>query len=345
MVTPADTASARGAGEHALASSIGRLGVWDAGLCYAAAPRARAAAVELEAAGYGAAWLHEGGRDVFAGAAILLSATERLAAGSSIASIWRHEPGQMAAAARTLGEAFPGRFVLGIGPSHEGAGSWHGRGYRRPLADMSDYLDAIDTAGYGGPRPELPVPRMIAALGPRMLELARRRSRGAIPYLVSVEHTRSARTALGPEPVLAVHQAIVVGEPLRRARELAREYVAPYLRLPNYRNNLIRFGFGERDLAGPGSDRLIDALVAIGDADEVAARVRAHLEAGADHVCVNPCRAAINDVPVAPLQALAEALRAQGDEVPDLEPVAEEIRGGAAPGGPIPIPYPNAAKS
>ena len=274
--------------EQALAASIGTLGIWDAGICFQPAREAQAVAIALEEAGYGAAWLHEGGHDAFAFAAILLAATKRLTVGTSIVSIWRHEPGQMANAARTLGEAFPGRFVLGIGNSHQGASSWHGRGYARPLADMEAYLDAMDNASWFGPRPDPPVPRMIAALGPKMLDLARRRTRGAIPYLVPVEHTRFAREQLGPDPVLAVHQAVVIGFDRATARELAREHVGRYLATTNYPNNLRRLGYSEDDLANGGSDRLIHALVAIGGADEVAARVQAHLAAGADHVCVNP---------------------------------------------------------
>ena len=294
--------------ERALAAAIGTLGVWDAGLNYAPAPTARKAAVELEAAGYGAAWLHEGGRDAFAGAAMLLAATRRLAVGTSIVSIWRHEPGQMANAARTLGEAFPGRFVLGIGPSHQGAKSWHGRGYVRPLTDIPEYLEAMDQAFWDGPRPDPPVPRVLAALGPKMLDLARRHSRGAIPYLVPVAHTSFARERLGPDPVLAVHQAVVLGESQQRARELAHEHLGRYLRAANYRNNFLRFGFTESDVAGEGSERLIDALFAMGEADEVAARVREHLDAGADHVCVNPLGRALNEVPVARLSELADRL-------------------------------------
>jgi probable F420-dependent oxidoreductase len=291
--------------ERALAEAIGTLGVWDAGLCYAPVAIARSAAVELEAAGYRTAWLHEGGRDAFAGAGMLLAATREMVLGTSIVSIWRHEPDRMAAAARTLGEAFPGRFVLGIGVSHEGSRSWQGREYSRPFKELSAYLDEMDGAGWGGPRPDPPVPRMIAALGPRMLELTRRRARGAIPYLVPVEHTAFARQRLGPEPVLAVQQAIVIDEPRARTRELAHAHVERYLPFPNYRNNLLRCGFAEAELEGAGSERLIDALVAMGDADEVAERIRAHLDAGADHVCVNPLRAAFDDIQVGRLQELA----------------------------------------
>lgn len=298
----------RGEQESALAAAIGRFGLWDAGLCTAPATVVRAAASELEEAGYAAAWLHEGGRDAFAGAAIVLAATQRLAVGTSIVSIWRHEPAQMADAARTLGEAFPGRFVLGIGVSHEGARAWHGRAYERPLSDLAEYLDALDRTRWYAARPEVPVPRVIAALGPRGLELARQRSRGAIPYLVPVSYTGTARAALGPESVLAVHQAIVLGETRSRARELAHEHVRRYLPLRNYRNNLLRCGFNDRDLDGAGSDRLIDALVARGDADEVAARVQAHLDAGADHVCVDPLGRRPWDVPTTNLRKLAERL-------------------------------------
>ena len=298
----------RGEQERALAAAIGPLGVWDAGLCYAPARVARAAASELEHAGYGAAWLHEGGGDAFAVAGVLLAATRRLVLGTSIASIWRHEPGQMAAAARTLGEAYPGRFVLGIGPAHEGAGSWHGRRYARPLSDLAEYMDAMEAAPWGGPRPDPPVPRVISALGPRMLDLARRRSRGAIPYLVPVAHTRYARERLGPEPVLAVEQAIVLGETDEDAQALARAHVAGYLGAVNYRNNLLRCGFSEHDVAGEGSDELVQGLVAWGDKTAVAARVREHLDAGADHVCVQPLRDDYVSIPVAELSALAELL-------------------------------------
>ncbi len=291
--------------ESALAAAIGTLGIWDAGICFQPAAEAGVIARELEAAGYGASWLHEGGHDAFAFAGLLLAATTRLAVGTSIVSIWNHEPGRMAAAARTLGDAYPGRFVLGIGTSHQGAKSWHGRGYDKPLTDMTEYLDAMDEADWYGPRPDPPVPRMIAALGPKMLDLTRRRTRGAIPYLVPVEHTRFARERLGPDPVLAVHQAVVIGQGTEKARELAREHVSRYLQTVNYPNNLRRLGYSEADLADGGSERLLEALVAWGDAADVAVRVQAHLAAGADHVCVNPLTPDFPTVPVAALEELA----------------------------------------
>jgi probable F420-dependent oxidoreductase len=295
--------------ERGLAAAIGRIGVWDAGLCVAPAPVVRAAVAELEAAGFGAAWLHESGRDAFVGAGLVLAGTRRMIVGTSIVSIWRHEPQQMASAARTLGEAFPGRFVLGIGVGHEGSASWHGRAYARPVSDLADYLDALDQAPWFAARPEVPVPRVLAALGPRGLALARRRSRGAIPYLVPVSYTGAARSALGPEPALAVQQAVVLGGSASHARRCARAHVARYLSAPNYRNNLLRCGFTTRDLEGGGSDRLVDALVAVGDVDDVAARVRAHLDAGADHVCVDPIDRSISEIPTARLRELAGRIR------------------------------------
>ncbi|MFN0096622.1 MAG: TIGR03620 family F420-dependent LLM class oxidoreductase [Dehalococcoidia bacterium] len=294
--------------EIGLAVALGRLGIWDAGLCFQPAADARRIAAALDDAGVTAAWLHSGGHDPFAFAPVLLQASSRLVVGTSIVSIWRHGPDQMANAARTIGEAFPGRFVLGIGTSHQGARSWAGRGYEKPLQDLSDYLDAMDQAPWNGPRPEPPVPRMIAALGPKMLDLTRRRSRGAIPYLVPVEYTAFARERLGPEPVLAIHQAAVIGESEAKSRELAREHVAAYLQTTNYPNNLRRLGWSEADLEAGGSDRLIDALVVRGDAEVVAGRVRAHLAAGADHVCVNPLSPRFPEVPLPDLADLSARL-------------------------------------
>ncbi|MGN6867153.1 MAG: TIGR03620 family F420-dependent LLM class oxidoreductase [Solirubrobacteraceae bacterium] len=324
-MTGLDSSPRRGEREQRLAGAIGKLGVWDAGLCFAPVGAACSAAAELEAAGYQAVWLHEGGRHVFAAAAILLAHTRRIVVGTSIASIWQHEPTEMVTAARTLGEAFPGRFVLGLGVSHEGARSWRGRAYGRPLDDLSDYLDEMEGVPWPCPRPQTPVPRMIGALGPRMLELARRRTRGAIPYLVPVEHTSFARGRLGRDPVLAVQQAIVIDQPLRRARELAHEHVQRYLPFPNYRNNLLRCGFTDRDLQSAGSERLVNALVAIGDLDDVAARAQGHLDAGADHVCVNPLGRARDEIPLADLQQLAGRLVAPEVAPVDSRPTKEEL--------------------
>jgi probable F420-dependent oxidoreductase len=215
----------------------------------------------------------------------------------------------MATAARTLGDAFPGRFVLGVGISHEGQERFGGgERYERPLSQMRDYLDAMDRSPYSGPVPRKPVQRVLAALGPKMLALAAERTRGAHTYLVPVAHTTFAREVLGLEPLLVVEQSFVLGRSRREARDIARQHVGRYLRFPNYRNNLLRLGFSKRDVAGRGSDRLLEAIVAFGTADRIADRVRAHHEAGADHVCVQPLGRASSPMPLRQLDKVAAAL-------------------------------------
>ncbi len=192
----------------------------------------------------------------------------------------------MAAGQRTLCEAFPGRFLLGIGISHrptvEGT---RGHVYGPPLAEMRAYLDAMDAAPYDSLR-AAEEPRVLAALGPKMLELARDRAIGAHPYFVPVEHTRRAREILGPGPLLAPELAVVLERDPERAREIARRHTVPYLARENYTNNLRRLGYSDEDFAHGGSDRLVDALVGWGSLNDVVGRVQAHLEAGADHVCI-----------------------------------------------------------
>jgi len=189
-------------------------------------------------------------------------------------------------AARTLCDAYPGRFVLGIGVSHAPSVAQRGGTYGRPVETMTAYLDAMEAADYVGPALAEPPPVVLAALGPRMLELAAERADGAHPYFVPVEHTSMARDRMGPEPVLAVEMAAVIDTDAQRARTVARAFGSRYLGLENYANNLRRLGWGDDDLAGGGSNRLLDAVVPQGDAAAIAARVREHLDAGADHVCV-----------------------------------------------------------
>jgi probable F420-dependent oxidoreductase len=298
----------RGGREGELAAAIGPVGVWNAGLSGAPAKQVRAAAAEIEGLGYRSAWLPEGGKDVFVNSAVVLAATGRLVVATGIANPWIRDPYAMATASRTLGDAFSGRFVLGVGISHHGQRRFGGaERYERPLTQMREYLDAMDDGAYWGPVPRKPVQRVLAALGPRMLQLAAERSRGAHTYLVPVEHTSFAREVLGPEAVLAVEQSFVLGGS-RDAREIARRHVGRYLKVPNYRNNLMRLGFTKTDLRGRGSDRLLDAIVASGNPAKVAERVRDHLDAGADHVCVQPLAASNERVPLAPLRKLASAL-------------------------------------
>jgi probable F420-dependent oxidoreductase len=193
----------------------------------------------------------------------------------------------MAAGQRTLSEAWGGRFLLGVGVSHDPLVSPRGHRYERPLEAMRAYLDAMDRSRYDAPALEAaPTARVLAALGPRMLALAAERANGAHPYLVPPEHTNGARQILGPSRLLCPEVAVVLEPDADRARRIARAHLGAYLRLPNYRRSLARLGYGEEDLADAGSDKLVDAVVAWGPLEQAASRVGRHLEAGADHVAV-----------------------------------------------------------
>jgi probable F420-dependent oxidoreductase len=256
------------------ALGLGRVGVWSRALRYHPDRAAAADAVaELEALGYGAAWLPDTGGDVLGDVAGVLEATSSIAVATGILNIWMHLPEYVARGCSALHHDHPGRFVLGLGASHAPI---VGERYARPLSTMRDYLDELD----GADPPLAQDRRVLAALGPRMLELARDRAAGAHPYLVTPEHTRRAREILGPDRVLAVEQSVDLDGGL----DEARAFVGDYLRLPNYVSNLQRLGYGEDDLRG--SDQLARDLVAFGGEEAIAARVQEHFEAGADHVCV-----------------------------------------------------------
>lgn len=274
---------------RAVAERIGRVGVWTFQFDRMPVRDVRRAAARVEESGAGALWIPESvvSKEVFAHAALLLSATERMPIATGIASIWARDPVAMQNGTRTLADAFPDRFILGLGVSHEPAVRRRGGTYEKPLARMRQYLDAMDKARYAGPEPDRPAPRLLAALGPRMLRLAGERTAGAHPYFVPVEHTPFARRALGDGPLLAVEQAVVFEEDAVRARETARAHMSGYLRLENYANNLRRLGWSDADITGP-SERLVDAIVAWGPLERIVERVQAHLRAGADHVCVQP---------------------------------------------------------
>jgi probable F420-dependent oxidoreductase len=269
---------------------IGRVGAWPGLLSLSSAAAERAAASEIEALGYGALWINETtrGKEALTHAALLLNATPRMVVATGIANIYARDATAMRTGADTLGEAHPGRFLLGLGISHAPAVRARGHEYGRPVEAMREYLDAMDATDGRFPAPREPVPVVIGALRQRMLELSRDRTSGAHPYLAPPEHTARAREVLGPEPLLAPEQTVLLESDPARARERARAFLSMYLQLPNYVNNLRELGFGDEDVAGSGSDRLVDAIVAWGDADAIAARVRAHHEAGADHVCIQP---------------------------------------------------------
>ena len=267
---------------------LGRVGVWSFALDELPAGGERQTVAEIEALGYPSLWIPEGlsSKEIIAHASLLLDASERLTIATGIAIMWARDAVALANAARLLADDHPGRFVLGIGVGHSYSTEVRGSRYERPWSGMRAYLDAMDDAPSSAPQPARPAPRLLAALGPRMLELAAERTAGAHTYFVPVEHTAVARGALGAEPVLAVEQTVVLESDPTVARRLARGFATDYLELPNYSNNLRRLGFTEDDVAGSGSDRVIDATVVWGGVDHIVDRVRAHLDAGADHVAV-----------------------------------------------------------
>jgi probable F420-dependent oxidoreductase len=233
---------------------------------------------EIEALGFGAVWL--GISPSVDQARPFLEQSGELTVATGILNVWQHEPADVAAQHAELQRDFGGRFLLGVGIGHPEATAE----YTKPLAKMGEFFDGLDAADAPVPRDE----RIAAALGPKMLDLAGKRSLGAHPYFTPVEHTRSARERLGAGPLLAPEVTVVIEPDVETAREKGREFAARYLERSNYRRNLLRLGFDERELEGGGSDRLLDAVVPHGSPEQVAEAVRAHLDAGADHVCLQP---------------------------------------------------------
>lgn len=274
---------------------LGRIGVWTS-FRPLGAERAGEAAKLAEQLGYGAWWV--GGSPRVTDVRPVLEATSSLVAATGILNVWSNDPGRTAAADAALRADYPGRFMLGIGIGHPEATS----DYRRPLRAMRAFLDGLDAA----PAPPPVAERCLAALGPRMLDLAGARTAGTHTYFVTPGHTRHARERLGPGALVAPEVACVVDADPVRARAVARGYAKLYLGLSNYTRRLLDAGFTEDDLAGGGSDRLIDAVIPHGDAGRIAEAVHAHLDAGADHVCVQPLGE--EGIPRASWTALAGAL-------------------------------------
>ncbi len=264
------------------------MGVWTFAFDSLHATEIAAVARGVEALGVPSLWVPEGGgsRDIIGLLSYLLASTDRLTVASGIANLTARPPEVLQSGATLLADAYGGRLVLGVGVGHEHTTERRGIDWDRPLARTRSYLGAMDAAAPRHPQPAEPVQRMLAALGDRMLGLSAEMSLGAHTYFVPPEHTERARRVLGPEPVLAVEQSIVLDTDPASARATAREWAVHYLALPNYANNWRRLGFTDDDVEGSGSDRLIDAAIAWGSVDDVAARVRSHLDAGADHVCV-----------------------------------------------------------
>jgi len=268
---------------------LAKLGAW----CFLdalSAKDAADAARRIEELGYGTLWIPEAvGREVFASAAWLLSATSRLVIASGIANIYARDAMTMTAGAKTLAEQSGGRFLLGIGVSHQPlVQGLRGHAWDRPYSYMREYLDAMDRSPYASVPPAEEVPVVIGALHPKMLAMAAQRTRGVHPYLVPPEHTSSTRALIGPDAWICTEQKVLLETNPTAARSVARQSLAMYLTLPNYRRNIQRFGFTDEDFENMGSDRLVDALVAWGDEKAIASRIKAHLDAGANQVCIQP---------------------------------------------------------
>lgn len=265
----------------------GRFGVFSGSLAAQSAAVQREVAVEMESLGYGTLWYGESAaREAFAQGSIFLSATSRLVVASGIANIYARDPTAMAAGGRALAEAWPGRFILGLGVSHAPPVTARGHDYARPVATMRDYLDRMAQATWRGPEVQMP-PIVLAALGPRMVALAAERTAGAYPYFTTAKHIRLVREQLGPEPFLAADLPVVLAADRAEARAIGDVHTSQYLRTENYRNNLLRHGWKPEQLEPPGSDELFDAVVAWGEIRAVRKRTDELFAAGADQVVLN----------------------------------------------------------
>lgn len=258
------------------------VGVWSSQLRYGDPAESAEAAVELEELGFSALWIPDVGGPVFDAVGRLLAATSRTVIATGILNLWMHSPTEVAASYAALTASHGDRFLLGIGVSHAPLIDSREPGrYRKPLAAMVSFLDALDAA-------EQPVPaegRVLAALGPKMLALAATRARGTHPYLVTPEHTAAARATLGEGPLLLPEQTVILCDSADEARTIGANWLRAYLGLPNYANNLLRSGFSDDDLAQV-SDRLFDGIIAWGDENAIMRRVAEHRSAGANHVCI-----------------------------------------------------------
>ena len=290
--------------------NIGKVGVWYGGIDALPTPQAIEAARQIEELGYGALWVAEAvGRDPFVSSAVLLSATKSIPLATGIANIYARDPMTMAAGQKTLAEAFPNRFLLGIGVSHGHlVAGVRKHDYSRPYSYMVDYLEKMSSALFMAKGPAEDPGVLLAALGPKMLELSATKANGAHPYFTTPDHTKISRDVMGNDSLLAPEQMVVLETDPVEARRIARAGMKIYLGLPNYFNNLRRLGFDESDWSDGGSDRLVDAIVAWGTEEQIAHRVAEHHAAGADHVCVQILQSDPQNGPVEKLRRLAPAL-------------------------------------
>jgi probable F420-dependent oxidoreductase len=227
------------------------------------------------------------GREPFSQIGYLAASTSRLIFATGIANIYARDPMLMKSIRKTVSELAPGRFILGLGVSHKHlVSNQRGHDYAKPLSTMRNYLEAMDKALYMGREPAQQAPIVIGALRDKMLALSASHADGAHPYNVTPNHTRRARAVMGPDALLCPEQMVLAETDARKAREIGRKHLAIYMRAPNYQNNLKQFGFNDSDFADGGSDALVDALVCWGEPEKIADHVRLHLDAGADHVCI-----------------------------------------------------------
>jgi probable F420-dependent oxidoreductase len=269
-----------------MATNVGNVGVFSGRLERRPTGEAIDLVNEWEALGYGSVWISESSsaKNVLTFGAVLLGATQQIVVASAIAVIWNRDPTAMMNAGRTLADAFAERFVLGMGVAHRDSAAARGHRYDKPLQTMRSYLEEMDAAAYDGNPPEYPALRLLAALGPKMTELAAELTDGVLSFLTIPDHTAATRAIAGPDSVVAVEQAVLLTEDRDEARAAARANFERFMRWPNYHRHLLRLGFTEEDVTDGGTDRVIDALYAWGDEAAIARRVGEHLAAGADNV-------------------------------------------------------------
>jgi probable F420-dependent oxidoreductase len=284
----------------------GTLGLWTMTLDAVSPQRSAEVAQEIESLGYGALWYPEAwGREALTNAGLLLSATSTLVVASGIANIWGRDAVAASNGAKTLTAAYDQRFVLGLGVSHEPlVERLRGHEYKTPLSAMREFLLAMDKAPMFADEGQTRVARVLAALGPKMLELSATLADGALPYLVTPEHTALARQSLGDQ-FLGVEQAVVLGQDRDEYLRRAHEHLEIYTGLDNYKASWRRLGFGDDDFVRGGSERLCEAFVVHGDENVILDRVKEHRDAGADHVCLQVLGADIATPPLDEWRRLA----------------------------------------
>lgn len=284
-------------------TDVGKVGIFSGRLQRRPTSEALDLVNEWEALGYGSVWVSESAsaKNVLTFSAVLLGGTRHIVVASAIAVIWNRDPTAMMNAGRTLADAHPERFVLGMGVAHRNSVAARGHRYDKPLQAMRAYIEAMDAAAYDGYQPTYPALRVLAALGPKMTALAAELTDGVHPFLTTPDHAAATRALMGPKALVAVEQAVLLTEDAEEARKAARENFERFMRWPNYRRHLLRLGFDEDDLAGGGSDRVIDGIYAFGDEAAIERRIAEHLAAGADNV-------SLQVIPVGKIDE-AEALR------------------------------------